>query len=949
VQSLIHPRRERRFVLAAVAALATLPLVLRADERITYTEHVRPIFVNNCLSCHNADRQRAGVDLSSFPGVVAGGSGGPVVAPEDPDGSALFAVVSHARQPHMPPNQPRLDDATLATLRQWIAQGVYNTRDSKAPAPTQSAGLDLALGNVPQRPDDVSTLLPRGLPLAEIVQAERAGAVPAIAGQTWAPLVALAGQQQVLLYQPRTAELLGVLPFAPGFPHDLHFSRSGQVLVAGGGIGGQRGSVTLYRVRDGRSLGQRGEAYDAVLASHLDATQQRLALGGPDRVVKVYATADGTLRHRIEKHTEWITAVAFSPDAVLLATADRNGGLEVWEAAAGASFHSLEGHAAAITDLAWRLDGDVLASAGEDGRIRLWEMHHGRELKDINGHSGGTLAIDFSPDGTLVSGGRDHAVKLWQQDGKPLKTLGELDALVTSVAFCDGGQLVVAGDWNGTVKVWNVADGKEVATLDANPPSFEVALAAAQQAAEAARAEHDKIQQQAAEQAEALASAQEKLASHSDRLAAAQEALTATQSEHATAQQTQAKAAAAAEEATKAFEQAQTKATTLATETAGATDALAAAAAADAAAQRAVTTAEAAELDAEQAADLEGLRSTAKETAAALQAAHGQVAELKAALTAARNERDAAEEKQAAHQDQLTAAQDTLQAAIAKRQQAENTLAKREQAQAETAAAVEALERSHAKSQSALATARAKRAAAEQQRAKWQAGSVRARLDQLQAELPALRSTAAEAAIAAQTAINAADAAQARLVRANKELAGGDAAREQRAADIAAATRTLDTAAQTHTQRQEQLTRFQALVAAHTTNAAALEAFATEQAELPPVVATATAATQDVDAKLSAALTALEEAVTDAEFAVEDAQFELEAAEYAAGQTTDRLAALPEEIAQLEKEAAAADQAAADQKKAATRTREALEAAEARLAKQQSKYKQLIAAWLDRE
>ena len=36
----------------------------------------------------------------------------------------------------------------------------------------------------------------------------------------------------------------------------------------------------------------------------------------------------------IKKHTEWITAISYSPDGKYLASADRNGGVEIWESGA---------------------------------------------------------------------------------------------------------------------------------------------------------------------------------------------------------------------------------------------------------------------------------------------------------------------------------------------------------------------------------------------------------------------------------------------------------------------------------------------------------------------------------------------------------------------------------------------------------------------------------------
>ena len=103
----------------------------------------------------------------------------------------------------------------------------------------------------------------------------------------------------------------------------------------------------------------------------------------------------------MKKHTDWVTAVEFSPDGVLLATGDRNGGLFVWEAETGREFFDLRGHTAAITDVSWRLDSNVLASASEDGTVRLWEMENGGNIKTIGAHGGGVASVRFAKDGRL--------------------------------------------------------------------------------------------------------------------------------------------------------------------------------------------------------------------------------------------------------------------------------------------------------------------------------------------------------------------------------------------------------------------------------------------------------------------------------------------------------------------------------------------------------------------
>ena len=56
-----------------------------------------------------------------------------------------------------------------------------------------------------------------------------------------------------------------------------------------------------------------------------------MVVGGPDRLVKIYSTKTGELLHKIKKHTDWVTGIAFSPSGEMLASADRNGGICLWD------------------------------------------------------------------------------------------------------------------------------------------------------------------------------------------------------------------------------------------------------------------------------------------------------------------------------------------------------------------------------------------------------------------------------------------------------------------------------------------------------------------------------------------------------------------------------------------------------------------------------------------
>jgi len=189
-------------------------------------------------------------------------------------------------------------------------------------------------------------------------------------------------------------------------------------------------------------------------------------------MLRIYTTSDGKLLHEIKKHTDWITSLEFSPDGVLLATADRSSGLVVWEAFTGREYFNLRGHTAAVTEVSWRQDSNILLSSSEDGTIRQWEMENGTQARSWAGHGGGTLGARYGMDGRIVSAGRDKLVKLWDGNGAAQRSFEAMPDLALRATLTHDGTRVVAGDWTGQVAVFASADGKRLGELSANPPGL---------------------------------------------------------------------------------------------------------------------------------------------------------------------------------------------------------------------------------------------------------------------------------------------------------------------------------------------------------------------------------------------------------------------------------------------------------------------------------------------
>lgn len=490
-------------------------------EKVTFEQHIKPIFRQHCLACHNASDKTGGLALDSYGSALEGGGSGAVVDDEGfPDNSRLWKLVSHEATPNMPPNQDKLPAEQLALIRAWIEGGILENADSKVKKKKKNPLAFVASsGGKPEGPAAMPEAIPQTVP----VVTERPAATTAIATSPWAPLVAIGGQQQIVMYHTDTGELLGVLPFYDGVPQSLRFSRDGAYLIAGGGEHAALGVAVVYNVKTGEEVATVGDEFDTVLGADANDSLKRIALGGPSARLRIYDTADGEKLFDLEKHTDWIYTVAYSPDGVLIASGDRAGGLCVWEAQTGRLYLDLTDHDGAITSVAWRDDSNVLASASEDGTVKLWDMFEGKAVRSIDAHGSGVTDVAFDHEGRLVTAGKDRRFRLWDASGKKIRDFPPMSEAVLEVEISHNGKRIIAGDWTGKVVSVAAEDPESSLPLAANPPPVEKRLENLKATLTSIQSELTPLKSELDKSAEALAAAEKPLAEMNQRIQAARD------------------------------------------------------------------------------------------------------------------------------------------------------------------------------------------------------------------------------------------------------------------------------------------------------------------------------------------------------------------------------------------------------------------------------------------
>ena len=428
-----------------------------AEKPVSFMSDVAPIFVRNCIACHNPKKSESKYVMTTFKQLAKGGKVGEDITlePGKPDESYLLEVLGPDAEPRMPYKQDPLQPEEVAVLTRWVAEGAKYDGTAE---------------------DEDWTFLLRKTQKTEIPEAYPTTVpVTAVRFTPDGQRIEASGYHELTTWKTADGALDGRIPGLPERTYDIAFSPDGKWMATAGGDPGQYGVARLWSIEAGKPPKPErdlAEAQDAVFAVAFSPDGSKLATAGADRAVRVHETATGKVLVQIEDHADWIYDVAFSPDGKLLASASRDKTCKVFDVEKKESLVTFTGHGQTVYAVAFSPDGKSAISAGEDKHVRFWSLDgEAKQTRQIALFNGPVFAMTLSPDGkTLAASGADKIVRLFKaENGSSLRKLEGHDDWVYALAISPDGKTIASGSWNGEVRLWNLEDGKPLRTITAAP------------------------------------------------------------------------------------------------------------------------------------------------------------------------------------------------------------------------------------------------------------------------------------------------------------------------------------------------------------------------------------------------------------------------------------------------------------------------------------------------
>ena len=439
-------------LLPAIAAQAEEPTA--PPDQVSYFRHVLPILrTKNCTGCHQPAKKGGEYVMTEFAGLLKGGeSGAAAIVPGNSKTSYLVEQITPIDgKADMPKDAPPLSAVEIATIAKWIEQGAKD---------------DTPASNRPQY-DAEHPPVYMAPPVLKSVEYSPAG-----------DLIAVSGYHEVLLHKADGSGLAGRLVGQSERIEAARFSPDGKLLAVSGGSPGRFGELQIWDVEKRQMKLSLMLGYDTCYGASWSPNGKMVAVGCPDNTTRAFDVETGKQVLFSGAHNDWVLGTTFSVNSDHVISVSRDMSMKLVEVATQRFIDNIT----SITPGA--LKGglicierhptkDELLCGGADGAPKVFKMirtqarqigDNANLIREYGAMPGRVFGVAFSADGTKIAAASSHdgvgQVRVYKaDDGAVLWQVDVPEGGMYAVDFSPDGNTVVAGGFDGDVRLLKAADG----------------------------------------------------------------------------------------------------------------------------------------------------------------------------------------------------------------------------------------------------------------------------------------------------------------------------------------------------------------------------------------------------------------------------------------------------------------------------------------------------------
>jgi mono/diheme cytochrome c family protein len=440
---------------AFVPAIAAEPATPQAD--VSFFKNVLPILrQKNCTGCHQPAKQGGEYVMTDFATLLKGGeSGSPAVVPGHPEKSYLIEqIVPAGGKAAMPKDAPPLTEVEIATIRKWIEQGAKD---------------DTPASNRPQY-DAEHPPIYMAPPVLKSIEYSPKG-----------DLLAVAGYHEVLLHKPDGSGLVARLVGQSERIESARFSPDGKLLAVSGGSPGRFGELQIWDIEKKEMKFSIMIGYDTCYGASWAPNGKMVAVGCPDNTLRAFDPQTGKQVLFSGAHNDWVLDTTFSVNSDHLISVSRDMSMKLIEVKTERFIDNitsitpgaLKGGLIAVDRHPTK---DELLCGGSDGAPKIFKMvrtearkigDNANLLREFAAMPGRVFGIAYNHDGSRIAAGSSSdglgEVRVYNTaDGAVVWKAEIPEGGIYTVDFSPDGNTVVAGGFDGDVRLYNATDGTSV-------------------------------------------------------------------------------------------------------------------------------------------------------------------------------------------------------------------------------------------------------------------------------------------------------------------------------------------------------------------------------------------------------------------------------------------------------------------------------------------------------